>query len=51
MRAMTMLAVLASLVAGCASERHVYRDSDGRTREQWKCPYAWCLGVGTAPTK
>jgi hypothetical protein len=51
MRATGTLLLLATLLAGCAAERHVYRDSDGRTREQWKCPYAWCLGVGTAPMK
>jgi hypothetical protein len=31
---------------GCAAERTIYRDSDGRIQEQWKCPYAACLGIG-----
>jgi len=51
MRTIGALLLLTPLLVGCASERHVYRDSDGRPREQWKCPYAWCLGIGTAPTK
>jgi hypothetical protein len=47
MLAVTLL--LVGILAGCAAERTIYRDSDGRIQEQWNCPYVACLKIGNRP--
>jgi hypothetical protein len=46
LRAIAATLLLAPALGGCAAERTIYRDSDGRIREQWNCPYKACLGIG-----
>jgi len=41
--------VLIVMLGGCGAERTIYRDSDGRIQEQWKCPTPPCLGIGQRP--
>ena len=49
MRVFALTLLLVAILGGCAAERTIYRDSDGRIQEQWKCPYAACLGMGQRP--
>jgi hypothetical protein len=49
MRVLAVTLLLVGILAGCAAERNIYRDSDGRIQEQWNCPYVACLGIGHRP--
>ena len=46
MRILAVTLLLAWILAGCAAERTIYRDSDGRIQEERKCSSAVCLGIG-----
>jgi len=48
-RALALVLVLIVMLGGCGAERTIYRDSDGRIQEQWKCPTPPCLGIGQRP--
>ena len=50
MRLIGALLLLTTLLVGCASERHIYRDSDGE-RASMEVPLRGCLGVGATPVK
>ena len=49
MRVLAVTLLVVGILAGCAAERTIYRDSDGRIQERWNCPYAACLGIGHRP--
>jgi hypothetical protein len=51
MRPIQATLLLALLFGGCPRERTIYRDSEGRIREDWRCDKPACLGIGSRPFK